>query len=413
MTTDTQSGKALLAALVVLLILCLATIGGLAYLSRDRLSTFTQGKQETPIQQTTVSPTPPPISAPTIPTDAELLAATKPFVDQPQTESESVTPDVSTSDQTQKSLEVPEALRPGNPVVARVAGRNITRIEVLEFIQSLPDDVRKGRSAVEIFPDAVAEIVDTAVVEARVADSNMAQNPEVLKQLEQARKRIERVLYLKEQIKARMTENRLREAYDAYRVSAPGIEEIRARHILVSTQKEAQSLIKQLDSGHSFEALAIAHSLDPSAAQGGDIGYFTSQEVMPSFGKIAFALEIGAYTKEPVQTDLGWHVIKIEDKRPKATESFEALRPQLEKALQGQILDELLADWRAQADAQIYGINGPKEEISVQNDPASILQGLSDFEENGIAEQQQLSTTPTFGAPFIDSQAPPPLVQPE
>ena len=98
----------------------------------------------------------------------------------------------------------------------------------------------------------------------------------------------------------------------------------------MKTKEEAEAIIKQLDGGADFEKLANEHTTDPSGkTTGGDLGYFGPGQMVPEFEKAAFALEIGAYTKEPVQTQFGWHVIKVEDKRAQQPPAFEQVKDQV------------------------------------------------------------------------------------
>ena len=92
-------------------------------------------------------------------------------------------------------------------------------------------------------------------------------------------------------------------------------EEVHARHILVKTEAEAKSIIDQLNKGADFAALAKKYSTDPAAASGGDLGYFSRDDMVPAFSAAAFALKPGQYTKTPVKTQFGWHVIKVVDRR--------------------------------------------------------------------------------------------------
>ena len=115
--------------------------------------------------------------------------------------------------------------------------------------------------------------------------------------------------------------------------NTPPVNEVHARHILVKTKEEATAIIKQLDGGAKFEDIAKEKSSDGSAAQGGDLGWFGPGQMVPEFEKAAFALEVGAYTKEPVQTQFGWHVIKVEDKRAQQPPAFEQVKDQIRSAL--------------------------------------------------------------------------------
>jgi peptidyl-prolyl cis-trans isomerase C len=103
--------------------------------------------------------------------------------------------------------------------------------------------------------------------------------------------------------------------YEQEVAAVPPEEEISARHILLETEEEAKALITELDAGKDFAELAKEKSTGPSAGNGGDLGYLTKGRMVPEFEAAAFALTPGQYGKEPVKTQFGWHVIKVEERR--------------------------------------------------------------------------------------------------
>ena len=122
--------------------------------------------------------------------------------------------------------------------------------------------------------------------------------------------------------------------------------EYKARHILVDSEDTARELIDKLDGGASFEQLAMENSSDSSAQEGGDLGWFAPNRMVKPFADAVQALEKGKYTAEPVQSQFGWHVIKLEDTRPLSPPAFESVEPQLKQLVtQGKFqayLDELM-----------------------------------------------------------------------
>jgi peptidyl-prolyl cis-trans isomerase C len=112
------------------------------------------------------------------------------------------------------------------------------------------------------------------------------------------------------------------------------VNEVHARHILVKTKEEADKIVKDLDGGAEFEKLANEHTTDPSGkTSGGDLGYFGPGQMVPEFEKAAFDIEVGSYGKEPVQTQFGWHVIKVEDKRARQPPAFDMVKEQVKQLL--------------------------------------------------------------------------------
>jgi peptidyl-prolyl cis-trans isomerase C len=119
-----------------------------------------------------------------------------------------------------------------------------------------------------------------------------------------------------------------RAEYDKQVAQLPKLE-YRARHILVDNEAKARELIASLDSGARFETLAEQNSSDSSAQEGGDLGWFAASRMVKPFADAVETLEKGAYTKEPIQSQFGWHVIKLEDTRPLNPPAFEEVEAQL------------------------------------------------------------------------------------
>ena len=151
-----------------------------------------------------------------------------------------------------------------------------------------------------------------------------------------------------------MTDDEVRARYDKQMADTPPVNEVKARHILVKTKEEALEIVKQLDAGGDFEAIAKEKSADPgSGAQGGDLGYFGPGQMVPEFEKAAFALEIGAYTKEPVQSQFGWHVIKVEDKRAQQPPAFDQVKDQIRSVVFREKYFALVKQLRTEAKVDI------------------------------------------------------------
>ena len=109
-----------------------------------------------------------------------------------------------------------------------------------------------------------------------------------------------------------------------------------------------------LDEGADFVALAKSNSLGPSAELGGDLDYFTHGNMTPAFADAAFALEVGSYSREPVKTGFGWHVIKVEDRRVEKPESFFNVRGRLREEISRALMDQLLSDLRRKGKIELY-----------------------------------------------------------
>jgi peptidyl-prolyl cis-trans isomerase C len=217
-------------------------------------------------------------------------------------------------------------------VLATINGSKITNKDVDQIsadldpqFAKLPDDQRRLA--------ALAAIIDIKSLAAKAEAEKLDQTPEFKARLEFLKDRALHNDYFKQQVVDKITDADIRARYDKEIAAMPPQNEVRARHILVKTKEEAEAIIKQLDGGAKFEDIAKEKSTDGSAAQGGDLGYFGPGQMVPEFDKAANALEVGQYTKEPVQTQFGFHVIKLEDKRTQQPPAFDQVKDQVKSIL--------------------------------------------------------------------------------
>lgn len=248
-------------------------------------------------------------------------------------------------------------IKPGNPVVAKVAGEDVTRVDVLRFIQTLPPQTRQAPID-QLFPVALEQVINNRVITKQTAGVNLDSDERVQEQLDIAKQNIVREVYVQKQIEEKLTEERLQTAYNQYTANFPEVQEARARHILVKDKALAKDLIAQLNNGGDFAAMAQQHSEDSNAEKGGDIGYFTKNEVVPAFGEAAFAAEAGQVLDQPIETEFGFHVVEVLEKRQRPPASFEDAKPFLEAQLRQFLLNETIQEWKNAAQVQRFDING-------------------------------------------------------
>jgi peptidyl-prolyl cis-trans isomerase C len=219
-----------------------------------------------------------------------------------------------------------------NKVLATINGTKITQKDVDQIsadldpqFARLPDDQRRLA--------ALAAIIDIKSLAAKAEEEKIDQTPEFKARMEFLKDRALHNDYFKQQVVDKITDADIRARYDKEMAAMPPQNEVRARHILVKTKEEAEAIIKQLDGGAKFEDVAKEKSTDGSAAQGGDLGYFGPGQMVPEFEKAANELEVGKYTKDPVQTQFGFHVIKLEDKRVQQPPAFDQVKDQVKQIL--------------------------------------------------------------------------------
>lgn len=258
------------------------------------------------------------------------------------------------------------AVDPQNPVVAIVDGKQIKRGEVARFLENQGVNLQQQKID-DIFPLALEQVIRGQIVINKASEAKLDNDPEVLSQLEGAKKHIMNTVFLQRTVDTKITDDVMKAAYDDYVKQIPEAEERRARHILVENEDKAKEVIAKLKE-KSFEDLAKEYSKDSSGQNGGDLGYFTKERMVPEFANAAFSLKKGDVTAAPVQSQFGWHVIKVEDIRQKPKPTLEELRPALQVQLRQEILNELIDNWQSGAKVERFDLNGnPVQEEAGEN----------------------------------------------
>ncbi|HEY3910535.1 MAG TPA: peptidylprolyl isomerase [Stellaceae bacterium] len=246
---------------------------------------------------------------------------------------------------------------PGNTVVARVNGVELHLADVEAAQQSLPPQAQKLPLA-QIYPILLDRLVDGALVTEAGRSEHLDQDPSVQERLKLYQDHLIQQAYIERLLKGAESEDELKARYQKLIQDQPPRQEVRARHILVKTEAEAKSIIAQLDKGADFATLAKKYSTDPGAASGGDLGYFTRDDMVPAFSAAAFALPVGKYTETPVKTEFGWHVILVEDRQVKKPPSFEEARAEVTRLVAHDIISAKLKQLRGNAKVETFGLDG-------------------------------------------------------
>jgi len=251
----------------------------------------------------------------------------------------------------------PSPLPPSTTVVARVDGVELHLSDLEAAQHNLPPQAQK-LPLDQIYPVLLDRLVVGALLTEAGRKEHLDQDPDVQDQLRRYEDRLIQEAYLNRAIKAAETEDRLRARYQTFSKEKAGREEVHAQHILLETEAEAKSVIAELDKGADFAVLAKKYSADRSADSGGDLGYFSRGDMVPAFADAAFALAPGQYTKTPIKTEFGWHVIKVEDRRIGKPPSFEEARDELKQAIAHEIIEAKLQELRAAAQIETWGLDG-------------------------------------------------------
>lgn len=173
--------------------------------------------------------------------------------------------------------------------------------------------------------------------------------------------------YYQDAVLSKIDDAALQTRYDKEIAALPKSEEVSARHILVKTEEEAKAIIEELDGGADFVVLAKSKSTGPSGPNGGDLGYFGKGQMVPEFEAAVFALEKGQYTKVPVQTQFGWHVIKKEDQRIAEPPGFDDVKEQIRQMLARERYLELVKQSRSDTTIEVLDADLKKKLDAIEN----------------------------------------------
>jgi peptidyl-prolyl cis-trans isomerase C len=215
-----------------------------------------------------------------------------------------------------------------NPVLAKVNGAEIRASDVALAEEEL------GPSLAQMDPATKKEnvlsfLIDMKIVSKEAEDKKIADRDDFKTRLAFARNRLLMDNLLAVEGKAATTDENMKKVYEEAAKQITGEQEVHARHILVETEEQAKKIEDELKKGADFAELAKKESKDPGASDGGDLGFFTKEQMVPEFSTVAFALEPGKIS-DPVKTQFGWHIIKVEEKRTRKAPDFEQVKPQIE-----------------------------------------------------------------------------------
>ncbi len=244
---------------------------------------------------------------------------------------------------------------PALSVVATVDGVSITEAELIFAAEDLAQDLSSVPPA-EQRAFLISVLIDMKLManEARNLDLDKAEI--FVRRKTYLEERALRRAYFTTFVEAEVTEEATRAAYAEVIASEAPREEVRARHILLASLEDAQAVVAELEGGRPFEDVAREKSTGPSGPNGGDLGFFGRGQMVPEFENAVFALETGQIS-EPVQTQFGWHVIKMEERRQSAPPPFEQLAARLRQQL---LIQEFEAQVEALKSSAVIEITDPE-----------------------------------------------------
>jgi peptidyl-prolyl cis-trans isomerase C len=245
-------------------------------------------------------------------------------------------------------------------VIAKVGGIEITQDD-LTFAQSdlaaqfqqIPEDQRQAA--------ILNALIDIKVLALVAEKEGMGEDETFKARMRFLRERALHNSYFQKHALEAVTDEEVKARYDKEIAAMEKQFEVHARHILVKTKEEAEAIIKELDGGSDFADVAKEKSTGPSGPKGGDLGFFAKGQMVPEFETAAFALKDGEYTKEPVQTQFGWHVIKREEGRVQEPPAFDSVKDQVRQLVLREKYAEIVKNAREGVDIEVLDENLKKQ----------------------------------------------------
>jgi peptidyl-prolyl cis-trans isomerase C len=232
-------------------------------------------------------------------------------------------------------------------VLATVDGEPITQDDVNVALEDIGQGLPQGLEGADRDKYVLDYLIDMKLVAKKAAADKMGDTPDFARRAAYAREKLLMEALLGSVAKNADTDEAEHKAYDEAAKAQPPQEEVHARHILLPTEEEAKAALARVKGGEDFAKVATELSKDPGA-EGGDLGWFTKDKMVPEFADAAFKLQPGQIS-DPVKSQFGWHIIKVEERRTKTFPPFEQLKSQAARYVGQKAQSELIVGLRKDA----------------------------------------------------------------
>ena len=244
-----------------------------------------------------------------------------------------------------------------DPIVANVEGHPIRLSDLSRASQTLPENLR-SLPFETLYASLLERMIDHQALARMARRQGLDDSPTVRRDIDAATDRVLEAAYLAQQATPKVTDQAIQTRYNQQFANRPAIEEVRARHILVTTEAEAKDVLQQLRDGADFILLARAVSKDPDGLRGGDLGFFRREQVWPTFADTAFALSPGQVAPAPIRNEFGWHVVRVEERRLVAPPNLSEVRDALREELTTEAVRQAVQQARAQLVIHQFNFDG-------------------------------------------------------
>ena len=234
------------------------------------------------------------------------------------------------------------------PIVANVNNEDISLETMIHAMNELPPEIQ-SQPFMSYYEDLLERVIDIKLFAQEGKKMKLDEEPSVRAAIDFVIEKVLMQAFLSKYVQENIKEENLKASYNNFIADETSREEIKASHILMDTESEAIDVINMLNDGDDFAQLAKNKSTGPSGPSGGDLGWFKRGQMVPPFEKAAFSLNKNEITQRPVQTQFGWHVIKIFDKRIPEAPSYESMKNKLIQDLERKIVSKKIQDLRNDA----------------------------------------------------------------
>ena len=234
------------------------------------------------------------------------------------------------------------------PIVANVNNEDISLETMIHAMNELPPEIQ-SQPFMSYYEDLLERVIDIKLFAQEGKKMKLDEEPSVRAAIDFVIEKVLMQAFLSKYVQENIKEENLKASYNNFIADETSREEIKASHILMDTESEAIDVINMLNDGDDFAELAKNKSTGPSGPSGGDLGWFKRGQMVPPFEKAAFSLNKNEITQIPVQTQFGWHVIKIFDKRIPEAPSYESMKNKLIQDLERKIVSKKIKDLRNDA----------------------------------------------------------------
>ena len=234
------------------------------------------------------------------------------------------------------------------PIVANVNNEDISLETMIHAMNELPPEIQ-SQPFMSYYEDLLERVIDIKLFAQEGKKMKLDEEPSVRAAIDFVIEKVLMQAFLSKYVQENIKEENLKASYNNFIADETSREEIKASHILMDTESEAIDVINMLNDGDDFAELAKNKSTGPSGPSGGDLGWFKRGQMVPPFEKAAFSLNKNEITQRPVQTQFGWHVIKIFDKRIPEAPSYESMKSNLIQDLERKIVSKKIQDLRNDA----------------------------------------------------------------